>query len=87
MMAEYDNTNTGAIFRNKRKDTDKHPDGTGTANIEGVEYWVSSWNKTSKSGEQFRSLSFKRKDGSESKQAKAAAGIPDSGDPYGDCPF
>ncbi len=73
----YDNTNTGAIFRNKRKETDKHPDGTGTVNIEGVEYWVSSWNKTSKSGEPFRSLSFKRKDGNEAKPAKEAAGVKD----------
>lgn len=83
-MSDYDNTNTGAIFRNKRKETDKNPDGTGTANIDGVEYWVSSWNKTSKSGEQFRSLSFKRKDASESRPAKAA--VPES-DPYSDCPF
>ncbi len=72
----YDNTNTGAIFRNKRKETEKHPDGTGTVNIEGVEYWVSSWNKTSKSGEPFRSLSFKRKDEA-AKPAKEAAGVKD----------
>lgn len=74
-MSQYDNTNRGALFKNKRKESDNHPDVTGTLNVEGVEYWVSAWTKTGKSGERFQSLSVKRKDGSESKPAKQAAGI------------
>ncbi len=35
--------NTGAIFKNEDKKTDKHPDSTGQALIGGVEYWVSAW--------------------------------------------
>lgn len=56
---EYDNTNTGAIFVNNKKTTDKHPDRTGKLNVGGVEYYLSGWLKTSKSGEQFLSLSVK----------------------------
>jgi hypothetical protein len=42
-MANYDNTNTGAIWGNKDRKTDKHPTHTGSLNVEGVEYWVSAW--------------------------------------------
>lgn len=41
----YDNTNKGSIWRNDRKQTDKHPDFNGTLNVEGVEYWVSAWKR------------------------------------------
>jgi len=61
-MTEYDNTNTGSIFKNKKKETEKHPDYTGTINIEGVEYWQSVWLKTSKAGEKYFSQAFKLKD-------------------------
>ncbi len=44
-MTDYDNTNTGAIWRVKDKKSDKHPDYNGTVNIEGVEYWVSGWGR------------------------------------------
>jgi hypothetical protein len=54
--------NSGSIFKNERKEQENHPDGKGSALIDGVEYWVSSWNRTSSSGKQFRSLSFQRKE-------------------------
>lgn len=61
---QYDNTNTGIISRNDRKTTDKHPDINGQLNVEGVEYWISGWQKKRKSdGGTFYSLSVKRKDG------------------------
>lgn len=41
----YDNTNTGGIWGNDRKETDRHPDFRGQANIEGVEYWVAAWKR------------------------------------------
>jgi uncharacterized protein (DUF736 family) len=58
----YDNTNTGALFRNKKKESEKHPDYTGSANVEGKEYWVSSWLNESKAGEKYLSLKLKAKD-------------------------
>ena len=66
-MPEYDNNNSGAIFKNDKKQTDKHPDYRGSAEVDGVEYWVSAWIKTSKAGAKFMSLSFTVKD--EQKQA------------------
>ena len=53
--------NSGSIFKNDRKERDNHPDRTGTAMIDGVEYWISGWIKSGNKG-QFLSLAFKRKD-------------------------
>ena len=59
---EYDNTNRGAIFRNDKKESEKHPDMTGSLNVGGTEYYVSAWTKVSKKGSKFLSLSVKAKD-------------------------
>lgn len=61
-MSDYDNTNRGALFRNTRKEKDTHPDHQGSLNVEGVEYWISGWVKTSKAGQKFFSLSVKPKE-------------------------
>lgn len=53
----YDNTNKGALFINKRRTTDRHPNLTGKIDIEGVEYWISAWTNHKKSdGEKYLSL-------------------------------
>lgn len=53
----------GALFKNKRKTADKHPDYTGQARVDGVDYWLSAWIKRPKGGgEQFMSISIKPKD-------------------------
>jgi len=44
-MSNYDNTNKGAIWGNKDKKSEKHPDLKGSINVEGVEYWVSAWRR------------------------------------------
>ena len=41
----YDNTNRIALWGNKDKQTDSHPDFKGSLNIDGVEYWVSAWKR------------------------------------------
>lgn len=68
-MADFDNTNSGALFTNDRKQDENHPDLNGTINIEGKEYWLSGWKKKSKAGKAFLSLSARPKD----EQAKGAA--------------
>ena len=59
----YDNTNTGIISKNDRKEKDTHPDIAGSINVEGIEYWLNGWHKVSqKDGKPFYSLSLKRKE-------------------------
>lgn len=62
-MADFDNTNSGALFKNDRKTADTHADWNGSVNVEGVEYWVNGWVKEKKSdGSKFFSLSLKPKE-------------------------
>jgi hypothetical protein len=68
IMAFEQKDMSGVLFKNQRKESEKHPDTTGNCLIDGIEYWVNGWTKFSKSGDKFISMSFKRKD-----QAKAAA--------------
>ena len=60
---EYDNTNRGALFRNNAKDPndDRDRDYSGSLDVEGTEYWLSGWVRTSKSGKKYLSLSVKPK--------------------------
>ena len=63
-MPDYDNTNRGALFSERdKKVTDADRDYAGQINVEGVEYWISAWIKTSKkTGQKFMSLSVKAKE-------------------------
>lgn len=59
MSVKYDNS--GSLFKNDRKSSDKQPDMRGNATIDGVEYWISAWTKTGQRGK-FLSLSLQKKD-------------------------
>jgi hypothetical protein len=65
-MAYEVKDNTGSMFANDRKESANHPDGKGSAMIDGVEYWISSWNKKTAEGKPWRSLAFQRKEQSRS---------------------
>ena len=68
-MAEFDNTNRGALFKNDKKETDSHPDYKGSVNVGGVDMWLSAWLKKSKEGKTYMSLSVQPKDGAAPKSA------------------
>lgn len=61
MNTEYTNLNKGALFP-KSPETEKHPNYQGEINVDGKDYWISAWNKRSKAGNNFKSLSVTAKD-------------------------
>ena len=81
----YDNTNTGALFVNDKKETANHPDSKGQINVEGKEYWISAWRKESKDGKKYLSLSVTPKDAA--KVAPVKRNPQDMSDLRDDIPF
>lgn len=61
-MSKQQYDNSGSLFKNDRKETDKQPDYKGSIMVAGVEYWLSGWRKTTGGGESFLSLSATPKD-------------------------
>ncbi len=69
---KYDNTNSGALFKNeKQKDT--HPDYRGTINVNGVDFWISAWIKSSKAGQKYMSLSVQPKEAKDDRRPERGA--------------
>ena len=56
-MAFEQKPNTGALFKNEKREKDTQPNAVGTALIGGVKYRVSAWTKEGAKG-RFQSLSF-----------------------------
>lgn len=69
MTAKKDNS--GALFKNDKRDSDLHPHAKGSALIDGVEYWISAWTNTSPDGVKYQSLKFKRKDAGQEQKPNA----------------
>ena len=70
--------NSGSLFRNERKETDRHPDYTGSVMVGGVEYRLSAWVKGGENGKKkFFSLGFTPKENREQDPApKSDGGTP-----------
>lgn len=73
---QYDNSNSGVLFKNDRKEKDTHPDYKGSINVDGTEYWLSGWKKQSKDGTPRLSLSLKPKEAKADAPAPKAAQVP-----------
>ena len=73
-MSDFDNTNRGALFRNNEKTEDKQPDYRGNINVDGTEFWLSAWLKTSKNGMKYMSLSVKPQNADAAKPKQSAGG-------------
>jgi hypothetical protein len=56
--------NAGSLFKNDRKETEKHPDYKGSATIDGVDYWLSAWINVSQKDNKtkYMSLAFTAKE-------------------------
>lgn len=62
MAKQYDNTNTGALFKNDKQGNDKRPDYKGTINVNGTEFWLSAWIKHSKDGMAYMQMAVQPKE-------------------------
>ena len=64
-MPQYDNTNRGSIWKNEKRETERHPHFTGVANVNGKDMYVSAWkrDKGAKPTAPALTLSFKPKGG------------------------
>ena len=71
-MATQAYNNNGIISKNDRKTQDNHPDIRGSATVDGVEYWVAGWQKTSTKGTYY-SLAFTLKDGQQPNSKKTGS--------------
>src|SRR2546423_15010778 len=52
----YDNSNSGALFKEIQKKSDKAPDYSGMLTVDGKEYRLAGWKRESKRGVRFLSL-------------------------------
>ena len=77
-MSEYQQKdNSGALFKNDKKESDSHPDYKGSAMIQGSEFWVSGWINVSSAGTKYMKFSYSPKEQVHSngvKQVQAAVG-------------
>ena len=80
----YDNTNRGSIWKNDKKQTENHPDFTGSLDVDGVEYWVSAWKRKEGANPKAPPLSFsiKRKDATPAQQQNQQPASQNSQDPF-----
>ena len=77
---EYDNTNTGVLFRNETSTPEnKQPYMTGKLNVEGKDLQLAGWMKESKSGKKFLSLKVQ--------EPRAREVVEDSNTSITDIPF
>jgi hypothetical protein len=90
MSGTYDNTNSGILSRNDRKEQPNHPDFRGSLNVDGRDYWLSGWIKERKDGSgKFFSLSVKPKDAPAEQPQRSGGGARPGGKPAldDDIPF
>ena len=55
-MSDYDNTNTGALFKNDKKEKENHPDYRGKINVDGTDKSLSAWIKKDRNGNSYMSI-------------------------------
>jgi hypothetical protein len=86
-MSQYDNNLTGVLFKHDKQGNEKRPDYKGSAEIEGVQYWVSAWIRDTAKGKCL-SMKYERKEQQAAPAPAAAAKpAPAAPDAFDDIPF
>jgi hypothetical protein len=81
---QYDNTNSGASFKNDNKLEDWHADFRGSVNVDGVDYFIdNTWYPPKDGKKGYMKHKLKRKD-KQSSQASAPASAPQPAAPVED---
>lgn len=83
-MSEYDNNNSGALFKNDKEGNDKRPDYKGKSEVAGVQYYVSAWIRQSKAGKTYMSLKYEPVDAAQAPAPAAAPAQSSGGDDFDD---
>ena len=71
-MAYEIKDNTASLFINDKREKESHPQLKGSAKVDGVEYWVSAWEKQTKEGKTWFSISLQKKDDAHKKGLEVA---------------
>ena len=80
--AVFDNSNSGVLFKNDNKQSDKHADYRGEINAAGVDYWLDGWVRTSKKGTKFISFKLKPKDDQPNRVKESVVSAATAGKPF-----
>jgi uncharacterized protein (DUF736 family) len=84
----YDNNMRGVLFKNSDKKSEKSPDYLGKIEIDNVEYQLSSWINTSKTGVKYMSLTVSPPKDDTARQTNRPAKPAGGGAPFDDAiPF
>ena len=76
--------NTGVLFKNDKKESERHPDYKGSLVVGGQDYWLSAWIKEGKGGK-FMGLALSHKEVQEKPSERSkSTGFDDMAD---DIPF
>ena len=70
-MSQYNDDMKGAIWKNEKRETDRHPHFTGSATVAGVDYWVSAWKRDPDGNPKAPALRFDFRPKDEQRQSPA----------------
>ena len=73
--------NSGVLFKNDKKESEKHPDYKGNITINGQDFWLSAWIKEGKGGK-FMGLAVSPRDAQPPASKPVASNLKDDDIPF-----